>query len=125
MTIKPKYSVLIRALPVEDGSGWLAIVPDLPGCSSDGDTQMEALESVQDAIEQWLSTATKHGHPIPEQDNFISVAFPQDVPDDVRRQAEHMARQMDNLSVGEQPDPNLVHAIYAQMARTAIRRAHL
>ena len=50
MTVKPKYSVLIRALPVDDGGGWLAMVPDLPGCSSDGETQMEALNNVQDAI---------------------------------------------------------------------------
>jgi antitoxin HicB len=125
MTIKPKYSVLIRALPPDDGGGWLAIVPDLPGCSSDGETQMEALKNVEDAIDTWLATAQKHGHPIPDQDNFISIAFPQDVPDDVRRQAEHMARQMEGISIAQQPDRNLVHAIYAQMARTAIRRAHL
>lgn len=125
MTVKPKYSVLIRALPVDDGGGWLAIVPDLPGCSSDGETQMQALENVQDAIEQWLTTAEKHGHPIPEQDNFITVSFSQSIPDEMRRQAEHMARQMDNLGHGDQPDPNLVHAIYAQMARAAIRQAHL
>jgi antitoxin HicB len=125
MTIKPKYSVLIRSLPPEDGGGWLAMVPDLPGCSSDGETQMQALENVQEAIETWLATAAKHGYPVPEQDNFIAVAFPQDIPNEVLRQAEHIARQMENLSISEQPDPNLVHAIYAQMARTAIRRAHL
>ena len=125
MTVKPKYSVLIRALPADDGGGWLAIVPDLPGCSSDGGTQMDALNNVQDAIEQWLATAEKYGQPIPGQDDFITVAFPQNIPDEVRRQAEHMARQMDGLSLAEQPDQNLVHAIYAQMARTAIRSAHL
>ena len=125
MTVKPKYSVLIRALPVDDGGGWLAMVPDLPGCSSDGETQMEALNNVQDAIETWLATAAERGHPIPEQDNFISVAFEKSIPDDVRRQAEHVARQMEGLSISEQPDQTLVHAIYAQMARAAIREAHL
>jgi antitoxin HicB len=125
MAIKPKYSVLVRALPDEEGGGWLAIVPDLPGCSSDGDTQMKALENVQEAIEAWLNTAKKHGYPIPQQDHFMSVAFPQELPDDVKRQAEHMARQMEGLSISQQPDPNLVHAIYAQIARTAIKQAHL
>lgn len=125
MAIKPKYSVLIRSLPEDDGGGWLAIVPDLPGCSSDGETQMEALENVQEAIEAWLAAARKHGHPIPREDNFISIAFQQDLPDEIRRQAEHMARQMEGLTAGEQPDPNLVHAIYAQIARSAIRNAHL
>lgn len=125
MTIRPKYSVLIRALPDEDGGGWLAIVPDLPGCSSDGETPMEALEHVQDAIETWLAAARKHNVPVPRQDEFISVAFPQEVPSEVRRQAEHIARQMEGLSISEQPDPDLVHAIYAQIARSVIQRAHL
>ena len=125
MTVKPKYSVLIRALPEEDGGGWLAIVPDLPGCSSDGETQMDALKNVEDAIETWLAAAHKHGQPIPAQDDFITVAFPQSLPDDVKRQAEHMARQMEGLSIADQPNPNLVHAIYAQLARAAIERAHL
>ena len=125
MAVKPKYSVLIRALPEEDGGGWLAIVPDLPGCSSDGETQMEALKNVEDAIEVWLAAARKHGQPIPQQDDFISIAFPQEIPDDVKRQAERMARQMEGLSISEQPDPNLVHAIYAQLARSVIQRAHL
>ena len=125
MAVKPKYSVLVRALPDEDGGGWLAVVPDLPGCSSDGETQMKALENVLDAIETWLATARKHGHPIPHQDQFMSVAFPQELPEDIKRQAEHMARQMEGLSISERPDPNLVHAIYAQIARSAIKQAHL
>lgn len=125
MIKKPKYSVLIRALPDEDGGGWLAIVPDLPGCSSDGETQMQALENVEQAIEAWLETARRHGHPIPDQDTFITVAFPQELPAEVKRQAEYIARQMEGLSISEQPDPNLVHAIYAQLARSAIREAHL
>ncbi len=125
MTVKPKYSVLIRALSEDDGGGWIAVVPDLPGCASDGETEVQALESVQDAMETWLATARKHGHPIPAPDNFISVAFPQTLPEDVKRQAEHVARQMEGLSISEQPDPNLVHAIYAQLARSTIQRAHL
>jgi hypothetical protein len=86
---------------------------------------MQALENVQDAIEKWLATARKHNVPIPRQDEFISVAFPQEIPGDVRRQAEHMARQMEGLSISEQPNPDLVHAIYAQIARSIIRQAHL
>lgn len=71
MTIRPKYSVLIRALPEDDGGGWLAIVPDLPGCSSDGETQMEVLKNAEDAIEAWLATARKHGQPVPDQDDYL------------------------------------------------------
>jgi antitoxin HicB len=125
MTVKPKYSVLVRALSDEDGGGWVAVVPDLPGCSSDGDTPMEALKNVQDAIEAWLATARKHGHPVTPQDAFISVAFPHVVPDDVWRRAENIVRQMEKLSPDADPDPNLVHAAYMQIARTAVKQAHL
>ena len=125
MTVKPRYSVLIRSLPEEDGGGWIGIVPDLPGCTSDGDTQMEALRNTQDAIEVWLATAEKHGQPIPRQDTFIYKAFQQDLPDDLRRQAEHMARQMEGLGMSQPPNQGLVNAIYAEIARSAIENAHL
>jgi antitoxin HicB len=125
MTIKPKYSVLIRALPDEDGGGWVAIVPDLPGCSSDGETQMEALKNVEDAIEVWLQTAEEHGQRIPRPDDFITVAFPQDVPDKVWQRAEYIVRQMHKLPGDEEPDPTLVHAVYTQLARSAVKHAHL
>ena len=32
------YPVLLRSLPAVDGGGYLAMVPDLPRCVSDGDT---------------------------------------------------------------------------------------
>ena len=122
---RPKYTVLIRPLSTEDGGGWLAIVPDLPGCSSDGESQADALNNVQDAIGQWLATAEKYGQPVPRPDNFVSVAFPENIPDDIRHQAEDIARRMAGLSASAEPAPELVHAIYAQLARTAIRSAHL
>jgi antitoxin HicB len=37
-----------------DGDGYLATIPDLPGCVSDGDTPEEALKNVQEAIKSWI-----------------------------------------------------------------------
>ena len=122
MSAEAKYSVLIRALPEEEGGGWLAIVPDLPGCLSDGDPPAEALANVEDAVET-RATATKHGVPVPEPDSFLSLAFPQEIPDDVRRQAERIAREVRSASPCEEPDQHLLHAVYAQLARAAIQRA--
>jgi predicted RNase H-like HicB family nuclease len=48
----------------EDGQ-WIAIVPDLEGCSASGDTPEEAVREVQVAKELWLSSAREHGDPIP------------------------------------------------------------
>ncbi|WP_404379344.1 type II toxin-antitoxin system HicB family antitoxin [Caenispirillum salinarum] len=60
------YAILIRPLPESEGGGYVATVPDLPGCMSDGDTRQEAAENVQDAIHAWLATAHIEGRPIPE-----------------------------------------------------------
>lgn len=49
----------------EDGD-YIAVVPDLKGCSAFGDTPEEALRQVLVAKEGWLEVARKHGDPIPE-----------------------------------------------------------
>ncbi len=63
---RPHYSILIEPLSQEDGGGFLATVPDLPGCTSDGSSEMEAVLNVQDAIECWLEAAADRHQPIPE-----------------------------------------------------------
>ena len=60
------YEIIIAPLADEDGGGYLATVPELPGCMSDGETQEEALANVKDAIMAWLATAERLGHAIPE-----------------------------------------------------------
>ncbi len=37
-----EYPVIISPLSEDDGGGFLATVPDLPGCMSDGETPEEA-----------------------------------------------------------------------------------
>ena len=61
-----RYPVLIEPLTEEDGGGFLATVPDLPGCMSDGETPEEAILNVQDAIQAWMEAAEDMGQPIPE-----------------------------------------------------------
>ncbi len=60
------YRVVIEPLSLEDGGGYLASVPELPGCISDGETRAEALTNVEDAIATWLHCARKMGQAIPE-----------------------------------------------------------
>lgn len=61
-----EYSVLVSPLPKEEGGGFLATVPDLPGCASDGETPEEAIANVQDAIAAWIEAAVEMGHPVPK-----------------------------------------------------------
>ena len=46
-----KLKVILE--PSEDG-GYTAIVPSLPGCISEGDTEEEALANIKEAIELYL-----------------------------------------------------------------------
>jgi antitoxin HicB len=56
---------VIEPLPPEDGGGFVAYVPDLPGCMSDGATREEAARNVSDAIECWIEEAKRLGRAIP------------------------------------------------------------
>ena len=62
---KLEYAVIVEPLPAEDGGGFIATVPDLPGCMSDGETPQEALANVDDAIRTWIEAAQDLGHNIP------------------------------------------------------------
>jgi antitoxin HicB len=66
MTSPSAYSVTIQQLFPEDGGGYLAVVPDLPGCMSDGETPQEAFTNAQDAIVSWIEEAHRLGLAVPE-----------------------------------------------------------
>jgi predicted RNase H-like HicB family nuclease len=57
-----KYRVLIEQ--DEDGV-FVAEVPSLPGCVSQGETRAEALENVREAIAVYLESLEAHGEPVP------------------------------------------------------------
>lgn len=68
------YQVIVSPLSEQDGGGFIATVPDLPGCMSDGETPEEALTNVQDAIDAWLESARDLGRPIPPPSRVAAIA---------------------------------------------------
>ena len=64
--MKLEYAVRIERLAENDGGGYLAIVSDLPGCMSDGETPEEALKNVQEAIASWIEAAKEWKLDIPQ-----------------------------------------------------------
>jgi len=64
------YKIEITKLSSDDGGGFLATVPKLPGCMSDGETPDEALRNIEDAIKCWIDTAKELGRNIPEPDKY-------------------------------------------------------
>jgi antitoxin HicB len=60
-----EYAIVVEPLSKEDGGGWLASVPALPGCFGDGETRAEALEDALAAIEEWTDAARALGRDVP------------------------------------------------------------
>ena len=55
----------------EEDGGFIATVPDLPGCSGFGATRLEAVQEVQDAIEAWIEAMTAAGNPVPRPSKAV------------------------------------------------------
>ena len=57
-----KYTVILQR---EADGGYVAVVPALPGCVSQGDSRAEALKNIEEAIELYLEDVREAGEPIP------------------------------------------------------------
>ena len=68
-----RYPVIVAPITDEDGGGFLATVPDLPGCMSDGETPEQAVVNVQDAIAVWIEAAHDLGHAVPEPSRHLAL----------------------------------------------------
>ncbi|VVB84231.1 HicB_like antitoxin of bacterial toxin-antitoxin system [uncultured archaeon] len=60
------YKYAIEIFYSEEDEGYIAVVPELPGCSAFGETEEEALREIKIAIDLWLETAKKDGREIPK-----------------------------------------------------------
>lgn len=63
------FTVIIR--PDEDG-GFVASVPALPGCYTQGDTLEETRAHVKEAINGYLTVLRNSGEPIPDDSQIIT-----------------------------------------------------
>jgi predicted RNase H-like HicB family nuclease len=61
--------------PGEDGC-WVAEVPSLPGCISQGRTKEEALNNTKEAIQAYIDALEEDGIAVPEErfDALLAVA---------------------------------------------------
>ncbi len=67
-----RYTVVLER---EEDGGFVATVPALPGCVSQGDTRPEALENIREAIELYVEDCRDAGDPIPTEagKEFVEV----------------------------------------------------
>lgn len=59
----PKYEIIIYWS--NEDERFIAEVPELPGCMSDGESYQEALKNVEQVIAEWIETAVELGRQIP------------------------------------------------------------
>lgn len=57
-----KFRIFIEK---DEDKSYVATVPSLPGCVSEGKTRKDALKNVKDAIKGYLYSLKKHNEPIP------------------------------------------------------------
>lgn len=62
---KAMYKYEIIVFWSEEDGAFIAEVPELPGCMSDGDTYEKAMTNVQIVIAEWIETAKEMGRDIP------------------------------------------------------------
>jgi len=60
------YKYSIELFYSEEDRGYIALAPELPGCSAFGETEEEALKEIKVAIDLWLEAAQKEGREIPQ-----------------------------------------------------------
>lgn len=73
---KYKYQIMIHWSPAD--SAYLAIVPELENCISHGETQRDALEMAEDAIEAYIQSLKKRGEEVPQP--LAEKAFSGNIP---------------------------------------------
>jgi predicted RNase H-like HicB family nuclease len=61
-----KATYKIEIFYSKDDEGFIAVAPDLPGCSAFGETPEKALREMEIAQSLWLKTAEDIGRDIPE-----------------------------------------------------------
>jgi predicted RNase H-like HicB family nuclease len=65
-----KYRVIIEK---DEDNMYVAKVPDLPGCATEGRTRKELMKNVKEAIQAYLEALKNHGDPVPVEMVQVSV----------------------------------------------------
>ena len=60
------YTTIIEPINDESGFYYVGRIMEFEGCMADGDTKVEALQSLQEAMELWIETKLANGFDVPE-----------------------------------------------------------
>ncbi|HKM90751.1 MAG TPA: type II toxin-antitoxin system HicB family antitoxin [Candidatus Acidoferrales bacterium] len=65
------FQIVIEKEPEDEG--YLAYIPTLPGCFSNGKTIEDAKRNIREAVEQQLASMLAHAQPVPQHDSLVHV----------------------------------------------------
>jgi len=75
----------------EEDDGYIAVIPELSGCSAFGETVEEALGEILLASDLWIETAKIEGRPIPEpQGKELLTQLYQNISSDTSTERAHL-----------------------------------
>ncbi|HHV15198.1 MAG TPA: type II toxin-antitoxin system HicB family antitoxin [Gelria sp.] len=95
------YDIKIRRLTEEEGGGWFAEIPLLPGCISDGETVEQLLVNIEDAKKCWFESCLESGRSIPEpQEDAYSGQLRVRLPKSLHKTLTEKARE-ENTSLNQ------------------------
>ena len=114
-----RYQIVLSELSADDGGGFLATVPDLPGCMADGETVGEAAEEARDAIRAYLNAFEEEGKEFPAParqtaTDDVSGKFQVRLPKSLHAKLKRMA---------EEEDVSLNQLMNVLVAESVTRRA--
>jgi antitoxin HicB len=70
--LKRPYRKTIRG---DEEEGFLAEAPELPGCITAGESDIEALKNLREAMAAWFEAALDHGDSIPEPERAPDARY--------------------------------------------------
>ena len=114
-----RYPVVL--VPEEEG-GYTAMIPDLPGCLSVGETPEEALAMIEDARRLWIETAYEHGEeiPLPSTERVYSgkflVRMPRSLHQRLVEDAEREGVSLNQYVVARLQEASALHRLRKELA---------
>jgi antitoxin HicB len=89
----------VEVYPEDDGNGFTATIPELPGCITSADSLPELFEQIEEAKQLWLEVALEDGDYIPEpapvEEESFSGKFVIRIPRSLHRQLVYRAKDED------------------------------
>ena len=112
----------------DQDQGFIAIAPDLPGSSSFGETEAEALTELDQAIEAWIEAARAAGNAVPAPFRPASLDLPSGkvlvrMPKGLHRRAALCAERED-VSLNQFIVACVAEAVGERRAREAVNQVH-